>query len=323
MEIMRKLSFLLLLLCVSISVKNQNGQMNKGSQTLAWRPSYYSSSIFSSSSDSRASGFIRRLKDHKHRSLEYDYYRESCPQAERIVRNAVRSQHKVRPDIAPALLRLVFHDCFIEVGGPFYPLLTGRRDSALSFPELAANEIPSPQDDLPTIMEAFSSRGFDERETVTLLGAHSVGIVHCKFFKNRLYNFHNSGKPDPSIDAEFLDLMRSTCYNTESPSTSPPPSPSSASLATLQSAKGMKMDYEGPGTDFGALYYRGLMRNRGILFADQQLTAGEGTKNWVRAYASDPVLFRQDFAMAMMKLSNLSVLTAPMGLIRLHCAMVA
>ncbi|GAB4842205.1 hypothetical protein Ancab_012163 [Ancistrocladus abbreviatus] len=166
-----------------------------------------------------------------------------------------------------------------------------RRDSALSFPELAANEIPSPQDDLSTIMESFSSRGFDERETVTLLGPHSVGIVHCNFFKNRLYNFRNSTKPDPSIDPELLELMRLTCANIEPPSTSPASSLSSASPATLRSSKGMKMDYEGPGTDFGALYYHSLTRNRGILFADQQLTAGEETKNWVRAYASDPVLF--------------------------------
>ncbi|GAB4842203.1 hypothetical protein Ancab_012161 [Ancistrocladus abbreviatus] len=154
------------------------------------------------------------------------------------------------------------------------------------------------------------------------MGAHSVGIVHCNFFKNLLYNFRNSSKPDPSVDPEFLELMRLTCANIEPPSTSPVSSWSSASPATLRSSKGMKMDYEGPGTDFGGLYYRSLMRNRGILFADQQLTAGEETKNWVRAYASDPVLFREDFAMAMMKLSNLSVLTAPMGQIRIHCAMV-
>ncbi|GAB4842190.1 hypothetical protein Ancab_012148 [Ancistrocladus abbreviatus] len=148
--------------------------------------------------------------------------------------------------------------CFIKVGGPFYPLLTGRRDSALSFPELAANEIPSPQDDLSTIMESFSSRGFDERETVTLLGPHSVGIVHCSFFKNRLYNFRNSTKPDPSIDPELLELMRLTCANIEPPSTSPASSLSSASPATLRSSKGMKMDYEGPGTDFGRFIFAAL-----------------------------------------------------------------
>lgn len=47
--------------------------------------------------------------------LEYDYYRESCLRAEKIVRDTVRRIHDVHSGVAPALLRLVFHDCFIEV----------------------------------------------------------------------------------------------------------------------------------------------------------------------------------------------------------------
>ncbi|GAB4842185.1 hypothetical protein Ancab_012143 [Ancistrocladus abbreviatus] len=37
-----------------------------------------------------------------------------CSKAERIVRNLVQNQRKVRPDIVPALLRLLFQDYFIE-----------------------------------------------------------------------------------------------------------------------------------------------------------------------------------------------------------------
>lgn len=39
-----------------------------------------------------------------------------------------------------------------------------------SFAEDATFELPSPQDDLSKIIESFSSKGFDERETVSLLG---------------------------------------------------------------------------------------------------------------------------------------------------------
>ncbi|GMH17661.1 hypothetical protein Nepgr_019502 [Nepenthes gracilis] len=382
MEITRKLSFLLLVLCVSIFLKNQNAETNNGPSN--------SSSIFSAPSNSQSSRNILSSDDDMPRSLEYDYYRESCPKAEQIIRMAVRNQHKFRPNIAPAFLRLIFHDCFIEgcdasvlldaiggggsekevppnetlkgfdvvdfikseveeacpgvvscadilalaareavslAGGPYYPLLTGRRDSLLPFPELAAYEIPNPQDDLSTIIASFASRGFDEQEAVTLLGAHSVGMIHCKFFANRLYNFHNTEQPDPSVDAEFLNFMRTICNNSNpSLSTSPPlssPMPSRSSPSSQSSRGMMKMDYEGPGTDFGTLYYRSLLRNRGILFADQQLTSGENTKVWVTAYATNPLLFRKEFAMVMMKLSNLSVLTAPMGQVRLHCAKVA
>lgn len=80
------------------------------------------------------------------------------------------------------------------------------------------------------------------------------------------------------------------------------------------------MTYDGHQGGFGTVYYRSLLQNRGVLYADQQLMAGEETGIWVRAYASDVSLFRRDFALAMMKLSNLRVLTGPMGQIRLNCS---
>lgn len=48
-------------------------------------------------------------------SLSYDFYGDSCPQAERIVRSAIADAFSADPTVAPALLRLVFHDCFIQV----------------------------------------------------------------------------------------------------------------------------------------------------------------------------------------------------------------
>ncbi|KAL7180186.1 hypothetical protein ACSBR1_043415 [Camellia fascicularis] len=325
------------------------------------------------------------------RPLEYDFYRKSCPQAEKIIRSKVRSLYEVRSDVAPELLRLVFHDCFIEgcdasvlldavdgidsekesppnetlkgfdlidmikseleeacpgvvscadilvlgaresvvlAGGPFYPLQTGRRDSTLSFSEVATYELPNPQNDLPQIVASFASRGFNERETVSLLGAHSIGTIHCRFILNRLYNFGGTNEPDPTLDPQFLDLLRSKCNDSHT-SLSPSPllSPSSDDGSTSQSSSsqepGVEMDYQGRGSGFGSLYYRGLLESKGILYVDQQLTAEEKTEAWVRAYASDDSLFGRDFARAMMKLSNLGLLTGPMGQVRISCSKVA
>ncbi|KAL5073034.1 hypothetical protein RYX36_012018, partial [Vicia faba] len=64
-------------------------------------------------------------------------------------------------------------------------------------------------------------------------------------------------------------------------------------------------------------------KGKGILYADQQLMEGDKTKYWVHKYASNPNLFHQDFAMAMMKLSDLQVLTMPLGQIRRTCSKVA
>lgn len=79
------------------------------------------------------------------------------------------------------------------------------------------------------------------------------------------------------------------------------------------------MDYEGPGTGFGTLYYQSLLQGKGLLFVDQQLTTGEETATWVQTYATDTSQFRGDFGHAMVKLSNFRVLTAPMGQVRLNC----
>ncbi|CBI36139.3 hypothetical protein VitviT2T_013437 [Vitis vinifera] len=390
---LRKLSFLVFLLCILISLKNHNAETKNSLQT-ARLPPPDSSSIFS-----RRLSLSANFGDS--RSLEYDFYRNSCPPAEQIIRTMIRRLYEVRPNVAPALLRLVFHDCFIEgcdasvlldavngvrsekdsppnetlkgfdiidsikaeleaacpgivscadilvlaarevvvlAGGPFYPLDTGRRDSSRAFADAATYGIPSPDEELRTTLASFASRGFNEKETVSLLGAHSIGVVHCKFFLDRLYNFHGTNRPDPSLDSGFLELMRSRCNNSHR--TAPPESPISfniqppfsfdglplpsfnSSLPSSPEEPGMIMDYDGLRSNFGTLYYRSLLQGRGILYADQQLMAKEGTESWVRAYASENTLFRRDFAITMMKLSNLQVLIAPLGLVRLNCSKV-
>ncbi|CAN1216835.1 Peroxidase 25 [Linum perenne] len=46
--------------------------------------------------------------------LRNGFYSSSCPKAEAIVRSTVESAFQKDPSIAPALLRLHFHDCFVQ-----------------------------------------------------------------------------------------------------------------------------------------------------------------------------------------------------------------
>ncbi|KAJ8755869.1 hypothetical protein K2173_024414 [Erythroxylum novogranatense] len=446
--ILKRLSVLVFILCILISLVNQNAETKKGSRSFKWLSKNSSSRAILLSTDEFHEPAEDTSSPLRPPSLEYDFYRDSCPEAERIIHEVVRGLHRASPTVAPALLRLVFHDCFIEgcdasilldaaegiepekesppnqglrgfdlidiikselekvcpgvvscadivvlaaregvvqAGGPFYPLFTGRKDATQSFRDMATYELPSPRADLSETLALFYSRGFDEREAVSLLGAHSVGVIHCRFFKYRIYNFSGTSRPDPSLETGLLSEMRSICDNntvaaspphTSQPSSftpffygspvspaSPSPSISASSseelrmngllsplagapqprkdsnfilqsyteaspvsysdslLASLQEPS-MQMAYEGPGVDFGTVYYRSLLQGRGILFADQQLMAGEETGVWVRAYASDAALFRRDFALSMMKLSNLQVLTGSMGQVRLNCSKV-
>ena len=47
--------------------------------------------------------------------LSTSFYSSSCPKAEDIVRSTVESYFNKDPTIAAGLLRLHFHDCFVQV----------------------------------------------------------------------------------------------------------------------------------------------------------------------------------------------------------------
>ncbi|GAV77600.1 peroxidase domain-containing protein [Cephalotus follicularis] len=47
-------------------------------------------------------------------NLSFNFYAASCPNAESMVRNTVRAASSTDPSVPGKLLRLLFHDCFVE-----------------------------------------------------------------------------------------------------------------------------------------------------------------------------------------------------------------
>ncbi|OVA07785.1 Plant peroxidase [Macleaya cordata] len=67
--------------------------------------------------------------------LKTDFYSSSCPKAEATVRSTVETHFKSDPTIAPGLLRLHFHDCFVQ-GCDGSVLITGSSAERNALPNL-------------------------------------------------------------------------------------------------------------------------------------------------------------------------------------------
>ncbi|CAH9069247.1 unnamed protein product [Cuscuta epithymum] len=78
---------------------------------------------------------------------------------------------------------------------------------------------------------------------------------------------------------------------------------------------------EGPAT-FGTKYFNNLVVNKGLLHSDQELLNGGQTDSLVRTYGGNYRIFASDFAQSMVKLGNIKPLTGNNGQIRMNCRMV-
>jgi len=73
-------------------------------------------------------------------------------------------------------------------------------------------------------------------------------------------------------------------------------------------------------TAFDNAYFKNLLSQKGLLHSDQELFNGGSTDNIVRNFASSPSAFSSAFVTAMVKMGNLSPLTGTQGQIRTTCS---
>ncbi|KAJ8764167.1 hypothetical protein K2173_005087 [Erythroxylum novogranatense] len=72
-------------------------------------------------------------------------------------------------------------------------------------------------------------------------------------------------------------------------------------------------------TSFENNYFKNLINRRGLLHSDQQLFNGGSTDSIVRTYSNSESTFRNDFVTAMIKMGDISPLTGSRGEIRRNC----
>ncbi|KAI5578284.1 hypothetical protein BDE02_08G018700 [Populus trichocarpa] len=73
---------------------------------------------------------------------------------------------------------------------------------------------------------------------------------------------------------------------------------------------------------FDNSYFKNLMQNKGLLQSDQVLFNGGSTDSIVSEYSRNPARFRSDFGSAMIKMGDIGLLTGSAGQIRRICSAV-
>ncbi|KAJ7015525.1 hypothetical protein NC653_004737 [Populus alba x Populus x berolinensis] len=183
--------------------------------------------------------------------------------------------------MAASLIRLHFHDCFVQVGGPSWTVRLGRRDSTTASRSLADSDIPRATTSLVNLIGMFGGKGLSERDMVALSGSHTIGQARCVTFRGRIYD--NSS----DIDAGFASTRRRNC-------------PSASGNGNNNLAP---LDLVTPNS-FDNNYFRNLIQRRGLLQSDQVLFSGQSTDSIVTEYSRNPSLFSSDFAAAMLRMGR-------------------
>ncbi|CAN4089726.1 unnamed protein product [Withania somnifera] len=191
----------------------------------------------------------------------------------------------------------------VLAGGPSWNVPLGRRDSLTANKTGAESDIPSPFENLTVLLPQFTNKGLDLTDLVALSGAHSFGRARCTTFNQRLFNFSGSGRPDPTIEPNFLQTLQRLC----------PQGVNGSNIFT-------NLDKSTP-DEFDNYYFTNLKNHQGLLQTDQILfsTSGSNTISLVNNYANNQHKFFDDFVCSMIKLGNIGVLTGTKGEIRRDC----
>ncbi|XP_024018138.1 peroxidase 3 [Morus notabilis] len=185
---------------------------------------------------------------------------------------------------------------------PTWDVLTGRRDGTVSLISEALLNIPSPSSNFTKLKNTFARKGLNVHHLVVLSGGHTIGVAHCNFFSDRLYNFTGKGDQDPSLDSNYAEFLKSKC------------SPNDAGATTVEIDNNSSLDFD---TNF----YKILKENKGLFQSDAALLTNKVARNTVGELVDRDTFFKE-FAQSMKTMGAIEVLTGTAGEIRNKCSAV-
>ncbi|KAG0464534.1 hypothetical protein HPP92_020170 [Vanilla planifolia] len=267
--------------------------------------------------------------------LTPDFYSQSCPAALSTIKKAVNKAVARERRMAASLIRLHFHDCFVQ-GCDASILL---EDSATFVGEQSAlqninsargfnvvEEIKSAVEGIcPGVVSCADVLAVAARDASTYVGGPTWTVK----LGRRDSTTASKDLAEANLPLAFNDLdalissfskqglsvrdmvaLSGEGSTTRRTSTRASPAAGDGNLAPL--------DLVTPNS-FDNNYYKNLMRKKGLLHSDQALFSGGSTDGIVSGYARDGASFSTDFAAAMLRMGDIQPLTGDQGEIRRVC----
>ncbi|CAL1356786.1 unnamed protein product [Linum trigynum] len=288
--------------------------------------------------------------------LSPTFYSTSCPNLLTIVRNAMTQAVNNEARMAASILRLFFHDCFVN-GCDASILLddtatfTGEKNAGPNRNSARGYEVI---DAIKTRVEAACNAtvscadilALAARDGVVLVGGQSWTVpLGRRDARTASQSAANVQIPAPTSSLATLVTMfsnkglsardltalsgahtigqarcttfRGRIYNDTNIDAAFATTRRANCPATGGDANLAPMDTTP--TRFDNDYYRGLVARRGLFHSDQELFNGGSQDAAVRGYSNNAASFLGDFAAAMVRMGNISPLTGTNGEVRRNC----
>ncbi|RYR27637.1 hypothetical protein Ahy_B01g051649 [Arachis hypogaea] len=277
--------------------------------------------------------------------LTHHFYKKTCPKVLPVIRSVVEKAIKKEPRIGASLLRLHFHDCFVNGCDASVLLddsynINGEKNSPPNKNSLrgfeVVDEIKSeldkackgpilggPHFGYHVLLGRRDARSASNEAANTSLPSPSSS------FSELLSNFksHGLGLKDlvalsgaHTIGFAQCSSFRDRIYNDTNID------PKLASYLKLQKCPQSGGDsnlapFDSTNKIFDNVYYKQLLDNKGLLHSDQELFKGNNSESdrLVKLFTRNPVAFAKRFGHSMIKMGNMKPLTGNEGEIRINC----
>ncbi|XP_073049248.1 lignin-forming anionic peroxidase-like [Primulina eburnea] len=286
------------------------------------------------------------------------FYSKTCPNALATIRTSVRRAVSAERRMAASLIRLHFHDCFVQ----------GCDASIL------LDETPSIQSEKTAFPNINSARGYNviedaKREVERIC----PGVVSCADILTLAARDASVAVGGPTWDVKLGRKDSTTANRAQANTDLPSPFADANTLISAFAVKGLntrdmialsgshtlgqaqcflfrsriysnatdidpgfastrrrQCPQTGGDTNLAPLdlvtpnsfdnnYFRNLVQRKGLLQSDQVLFTSASTNSIVLEYSRNPGAFAADFAAAMIKMGEIQPLLAPNGIVRRTC----